>query len=432
MNYKSGMISSVLWIMISVTCLGQSKTGDQRMQQDIEVAENILGTLLRQETGRRGFFPVDVKGTYMPGYGVTFRMPVSYGMNSFVIAGVPEPDMVEIAPGGISYSWSRTERGMEELAALEEERALEAEERARREDERAREMEELSKREDERVRAVERERARVRAPRPPRSSRDRDDSASFKAQKRFMDVAKNFLADYGDVISGLKPDERITITNRGDNFEGAFAEVWFNGRKSKQQMMSVEARRGDIEQLKQGKISRAEFLNRLKVVNTESTDAVDPDLEVLSSLFGRLYREDLSKTYYVQGNINYERLKDFGVMYYMKVYSSLEMDDERFVMPTLDLRGVSQEERDKKVKELYPRFESELKDNIVDYGRTLRSLKDEEQLVFSVRLTKCDGCGIPATLELSIKASALKDYSAGKASREATLAKINVKKTGVQ
>jgi hypothetical protein len=417
MKYKSGMMIGVLWVAISLGCLGQSKTGDQRMQQDIEVAENILGTLLRQETGRRGFFPVDVKGTYVPGYGVTLRMPVSYGMNSFVIAGVPEPDMVNVEPGGFTYTWSSSAR---EEAELAKEEAELAKERA-----------ELAKEED-RIRRTEKARVVTVTPRAPKASRESDDSASIKAQKRFMDVAKSFLADYGDVISGLKPDERITITNRGDNFEGDFGEVWFNGRKSKRQMMSVEARRGDIDQLKQGKLSRAEFLSRLKVVNTESTDAVDPDLEVLSSLFGRLYREDLSKTYYVQGNINYERMKDFGVMYYMKVYSSLEMDNDLFTMPTLDLRGVSQAERDKKVKELYPRFESDLKENIVEYGRTLRSLKDEEQLVFSVRLTKCEGCGIPATLELSVKAGALKDYSAGRATREATVAKINVKKTGVQ
>jgi hypothetical protein len=430
MKYKSGMLSSVLWVVISMTCLGQSKTGDQRMQQDIEVAENILGTLLRQETGRRGFFPVDVKGTYMPGYGVTLRMPVSYGMNSFVIAGVPEPDMVNVVPGGFSYSWSTSredaELAREEAALAREEAALAREDAAKAREEAAKE------REKDRIRRTEKERVVASSPRPPKATREADDSAAFKAQQRFMDAAKSFLADYGDVISGLKPEERITITNQGDNFEGDFGEVWFNGRKSKRQMMSVEARRADIEQLKQGKISRVEFLNRLKVVNTESTDAVDPDLEVLSSLFGRLYREDLSKTYYVQGNINYERLKDFGVMYYMKVFSSLEMDDDRFTLPTLDLRDVSQEERDKKVKELYPQFESGLKENIVDYGRTLRSLKDEEQLVFSVRLTKCAGCGIPTTLELSIKADALKDYSAGKLSREAAMAKINVKKTGVQ
>lgn len=432
MKYMCGMVSSVVWVMISIACLGQSKTGDQRMQQDIEVAENILGTLMRQETGRRNFFPMDVKGTYMAGYGVTFRMPVNYGMNSFVIGGIPEPDLVKVYPGSFSYTWSSSveedELAKEEAAIAREEAALAREQAARAREE---EAEARSREADARNRSRKKELS-GQAARAPRASREADDSAAFRAQQRFMDVAKNFLADYGDVISGLKPDERITITNRGDDFDGGFGEVWFNGRRANQHLMSVEARRSDIEQLKQGKITRAEFLNRLKVVNTETTEAVDPDLEVLASLFGRLYREDLSKTYYVQGTINYERLKDFGAMYYMKVYSSMEMSDELFTMPTLDLRDLTQEERDKKVKELYPRFETELKENIVEYGRTLRSLKDNEQLVFSVRLTKCDGCGIPASLELSIKASALKEYSAGKASKEATLAKINVKKTGVQ
>lgn len=394
---------SVIFSVLAITAGAQSKSVDQRMQQDIEVAENILSTLLRQETGRRGFFPVEVKGAYVPGYGVTLRLPVGGGMMTFAIAGVPEPDMVDIGPGSVTYSYSTRVEDKEERLA----------------------------REEERVRR-DRDRQRDRSLAPPRTMQVDGDSVAIKSKQRFMEVSKNFLADYGDVISGLKAEERIIITNRGDDFEPAFDMVWFNGRKGPRQLMSVEARRGDIEQLKQGKISRADFIKRLKVVDTESAENVDPDLEVLSSLFGRLYREDLSRTYYVQGNINYERLKDFGAMFYMKVYSSMEMDNDRYMIPTLDLRDVPQAERDQKVKELYPKFESELKDNIVEYGRTLRSLKDEEQLVFQVRLTKCAGCGIPSTLELSIKASALKEYSAGKASKEATVAKIAVKKTGVQ
>ena len=120
------------------------------------------------------------------------------------------------------------------------------------------------------------------------------------------------------------------------------------------------------------------------------------------------------------------------MIYYMKVYSSLEEDDNRFMMPTINMRNVSQEERDKKVKELYPKFEGDLKDNLIAYGRTLRSLKDNEQLMFKVRLTKCEKCGIPASIELSIKSSALKDYNAGKTTKEATLGKVVVKKVGVQ
>jgi len=37
-------------------------------------------------------------------------------------------------------------------------------------------------------------------------------------------------------------------------------------------------------------------------------------------------------------------------------------------------------------------------------------------------------CAIPSTLELSIKNAVLKDYSSGKITKEAALAKITVKK----
>lgn len=394
-------------MMVSIFAVGQGKEEvNQRMEQDIEVAENILATLFKQESGRRGFFPVEVKGHYVPGYGVTFRLPVGDGMNRFImgdfggVEGVA-PAVVNVSPNGYSYSYSRTE-------------------------------EELRDGED-RKRIQEKDQLRNKTTRGDKRVRVSDDSLSEVAYKRFMDVAKNFLADYGDVISGLKADERIMITNRSENFDSDFEVMWFkSGRDTKRRIMSVEAKRSDVEQLKQGKVSRNDFMSRLKIVNTETADALDPDLEVLGSMFRRLYSEDLSKTYYVQGGLNYERLKDFGVMYYMKVYSSLEEDNDRFFMPTVSMRDMSQTERDDKVKEMYPRFENELKENIVEYGRTLRSLKDEELLVFNVRLTKCVKCGIPASLEVSIKGGALKDYSSGKASKEATLAKLTVKKTGVQ
>jgi len=410
----------VMLSMVSVIALAQSKDTDQRMTRDIEVAENILGTLLKQESGRRGFFPSEVKGTYVPGYGVTFRMPVGW-MGRFVISGVPDIETIDVrpaVPGSYSYSYSYSRS--EDEARQEEMKAKTEEKKARQEEQKARETERKVKREMDQMKTTRTE-----------GRKEMDDSVNMRMRERFMDVARNFLADYGDVVSGLKADEKIIITNRADNFEPDFDMIWINGRESSRPMLSVEARRGDIDQLKQGKISRTEFMNHLKVVNAEKTEALDPDLEVFSSLFGRLYREDLSQTYYAQGSIRYERLKDFGVMYYMKVYSSLETDDG-YSMPTVSQRGLSQAERDKRVKELYPKFESELKENIVEYGRTLRSLKDDEQLVFNVKLTKCEGCGIPATLELSIKSIALKDYSAGKASKEATVAKISLKKSGAQ
>ena len=116
----------------------------------------------------------------------------------------------------------------------------------------------------------------------------------------------------------------------------------------------------------------------------------------------------------------------------MKVYSGTQDDEDHWSMPTIAMTNVSTPERDKKVKELYPKFESELKENLIEYGRTLRSLNDNELLVFNVKLTRCTGCGIPSSLEVSVSNAVLKDYSAGKTGKEAALAKVNVKKVGNQ
>jgi len=397
----------IAWSLRAQTSQMQSEA-DLRMTRDIEVAENILATMLRQESGRRNYFSMDVKGSYLQGHGVTLRLPFFSGNRAISIFA---PVIAPGVPDGYSYSYSYSRSE----GSREAERAREEAEKAKEDAKRIREKDQL------RVQTAK-ERKQVDM-----------DSAMTQARKRFMEVAKNFLADYGDVIGGLRPEERILITNRGDNFDSDYNVEWFgDGRGNRRQLMSVEGKRGDIEQLKQGKISRDEFMKRLKIVDAVTAESMDPDLEVFSSLFGRLYREDLSETYYAAGNINYERLKDFGVMYYMRVYSSNESDNEKFSMPTLDLRDLSKAERNKKVTELYPKFESQLKENIVEYGRTLHSLKDEEQLVFNVKLTKCEGCGIPAGLEVSIKSSALKAYSSGKATKDATIALINVKKTGVQ
>lgn len=401
MKHRKKIVMSMAMLVGCFMAYGQAKVDDRRMEQDIEVAENILSTLTRQQFGKRNFFPMEVSGSYMPGYGVTFRLPTGGLFNGFFMGPSDAPGtMYNLGPNGsysYSYSYSRDE----------------------------------NERKSKQKADVERDRIQQRAKiKTPKAIIMDDDSLMATSNQRFMEISKNFLADYGDVISGLRADEKIVITNRGEEFGQEFFIQW-KGGESRQSLISVEAKREDITQLKQGKITRDQFLSRLNIINNETAKELDPDLEVLSSMFDRLYREDLSKTYYLQGRVHYERLEDFGVIYYMKVYSSTEEED-RFYMPTVAMRNVSREDRDKKVKELYPKFESDLKENLVEYGRTLRSLKDDEVVVFNVRLTQCADCGIPVSVELSIKNSALKDYASGKANKETTLAKVNVKKTGVQ
>ncbi len=400
---KMKLMLMAIAAIISATAFAQNKIDEERMQRDIEVAENILSTLIKQQFGKRSFFPMEVHGTYLSGYGVTFRVPTealgfmgAFNISSDSWGGMQAPVIYQELgdANGFVYSTDAPHPSGNTVIA-----------KAKAESGRAK-TKGFAKKID-------------------------TDSAKNSANAKILDAAKNFIADYGDLISQLGPNEKIIVTNKSQGFE----RVWVNGFGAdnfKRSYLSVEGTRGDVNQFRQGKITREQLLSKIKVVNSEINNELQPDLETLSSIFSRLYSRDLSKTFFTDDGIYYDRLKDYGVIYHMQVYSSNQIEEDLFALPTVHLDEVDKDTRDKKVKEMYPAFEKSIKEDILEYGRTLRSLSDNEILTFDINLTRCPKCGIPSTLELSVKNSVLKDYSSGKISKESALSKIEIKKGAEQ
>ena len=384
------LVCGVLAIATHNNVLAQ-KVDEERMTRDIAVAEDILGTLIKQQFERQKmFFPLEIKSKYQQGYGITFYIPADY--TTPIVFSHP----------GDNFIW-------------QEERI-----------------------QGPGVSVYNYEDRRANPPTPPdkngtirladkagEKSRMEMDSVRDAYNAKVIAAAKTFLADYGDMMTQLVPTERIIISNRGDR--RAWVNQYFNAPKRTH--LSIEALKGDLTQYRQNKISRDQLMTKINVINTQAVDEVEPDLELLSSIFTRLYRPDLSKTFFVGENIYFERLKDYGVVYYMQALSSQEIGySRRYVMPTVGLEDIDQATRDAKIKELYPKFESELKDNILEYGRTLKSLGDNEVLVFQVRLTRCAGCGIPSTVDYAIKGSVLKDLNSSKMTKVDALSKFEITK----
>lgn len=441
-------------MLLVVTTVSAQKADAERMTRDIAVTESVLNTLLKNEFDQRNFFFVDIKGNYTSGYGVNFTVPT--GMLNTVNVWGSSNDMV-IIDGSVSVTgqprWAQRQldEAERELALAEREMEDATREAMKKKDAKTapKAKEPIAKKgtETKDDMAVQLDRriqghtgAAVANGYSYNTTRNRvnTDSVSAVNNAKVLTVAKNFIADYGDMLSQLAPEERIVVTNRSANNN----QFTYFGQNNKSSLISVEARKSDLTDFRQGKITRDQLLAKMKVVNSVSTNKVEPDMELLTSIFNRLYRSDLSKTFFVQGNVYYERLTDFGAILHMQVYSSNNMNTDpwgrvdtrniRLAMPTIGLENLTQAERDKKVKELYPQFETELKENILDYGRTLKSLGDTEQLIVNVTLTKCENCGIPATLEVAVKASVLKEYNAGKLDKNAALTKIEVKKGAQQ
>lgn len=363
----------------------RAQVDQERMNRDIKVAENVLVTLIKQKfDGERMFFPLNVTGSYQEGFGVTFMLPADY--------------TTPIAFGLSNY---------DELVFMRENR----------------------------IHGVNTGPGRNRMPENENRNnndlvlKDRRqlnlDSLRDLSNKRVIEAAKEFLVDYGDMLSQVPADEKLVITNRGNQ-----PRMWVGALvpAPERTHLSIELKKSDLNAMKTGSIGRDELLKRISVVTAKATGEVEPDLELLSTIFSRLYRPDLSNTFFIEGTIPYERLSDFGVVYYMQVYSANRTFNSTYDMPTVDLHDLSQEQRDEQVKKLYPRFEQELKENIIEYGRTLKSLAGDEQLIFNVSLTQCRQCRIPSTLELSIQGSVLKAYNDGKTNKTTAISSISLKR----
>lgn len=444
---------SVGLILVSASLFAQ-KPSDDRMRRDIAVMETALSEMIKQEFDQRNFFFMDVKGSYVSGYGVTFTVPTnmisgtwSTGNDVMIVDGnvsfggigvtspTPDDDLAITEKEAREAKEAMKSSGKNKSTQKERDKAEREAEEARSNAERATQEARYAERQarEATVYGIQSTNGVNAYTYSTRGNRKRINSDSLNAvnNAKIIEAAKTFIADYGDMLSQLAPSERIIVTNRGTNDN----QFWYNGQKAKRSLLSVEAAKSDLTQFRQGNITRDQLLKKMKVINTVTSEKTEPDMELLASIFTRLYREDLSRTYYMQGGAYYERLNDFGVILHMQVVSSLSngdyytpAKDVRLAMPTQGLSNLTQEERDKKVKELYPLFEGELKENMLDYGRTLKSLHDNEQLIVDVSMTKCTGCGIPASLELSVKASVLKEYNAGKLDKSAALSKIEVKK----
>ncbi|MEQ6166398.1 hypothetical protein AAOE16_04325 [Ekhidna sp. MALMAid0563] len=385
MNIKMKMINKVMMYscFIAVTFLSSAQEIDvERMARDLKIAEDILGTLSEQDS--RLFYQDNIESNYVPDYGVVFTIP----MKPFVFKST--------GSGRVAYSTSGS--GVTII--------------------------------DSRVRRDDRER------------RDREDGASvtvdvvpddeeevkvdeskimeeMEAQTR--EQIETFLADYADLIGQLKPSDRIVVQTKNRN------EVYiFNSRGSNKSSagMSAQVLKSDISSFKQGKLSRDEFMGKIEF--SEGGEEVAKDVELFATIFSRLYEPDLSSTYYLSSRrIAYNRLKNMGVTFSLKFYSSTS-DGGRHTIRTTGENGLTQEQRNEKVNAMYPEFERSFKENLLDYGRTIKSLDPNEMLIFKVRLTECRGCEMPDEIKVSVKMKTLQDYDKGALSKNKALEQITI------
>lgn len=476
MKIKHLFIATV-YALYGPVLLGQN-IDQSKMDRDLKIAEDIVSSLIKNESNDGRFYAANPKATYIPGFGVILDISAagrfyspgfddSYNFNfnindeSFNI-NIDEMVELEMQAEMLQRQAEEIERQAElvdrenERIAHEHQRALEEKERelerqmerVERERERERDRMEIKRREVDRLVTVSQSDDDEYTYRYSYSKSDDDEKEHEKEYERgyereyerrgyqkdfedskpmYVDVITTFLSDYADLIGQLQDDEQVMLVAKGG--PQAYGRIHFLSPDEGGKFSGASSRK-NIADLKAGRITRTTFEERINFVESKGSEKKAADLELFSSIFQRLYKTDLATTFYTSTPISYERLKNFGVIYKMRLNSSTSMGRDNYRIATQKYSNLDRDERDKRVNELYPQFLSELKQNIVDYGKTIKSLEPDESILFQIRLNECGSCDIPKEINVLVKNQTLVDLESGKITEENAIQQIRVRDDG--
>lgn len=396
---KIGITIALLFTILFTWAQGPDQ---DRMQREIEVAENILATLLEEPQDDRSpearFFISrnQVEGSYLEGVGVLFTI---------------QPDLLGRITGAGSVRFFFPGEDPQVIIQEETEKS---------------ETEETDKR------------------------------STSGLEERFRQVAGDFMADYAFLLRRLPDEEKVMIRLQSKPI-GIFAGSAHGAvRRNAELAYSAVLPKADILAFQSNRISREQLADRIAFTfqqkGTAATEGIDRELELLSGIFGRLYRSDLSEDFHISSTPSYERIPGVGAVLNLSMmpdhlgfapaiaglrfsrgdaigyYFRTEKSKEE---PEKENEADKKADRAGKADEAYPAFEKLLLENIVEYGSIVKALADEEALIFQVSFPDCDECKeMPGKLEVTARRSTLQDYRQGRLALEQAAGQLSVTHKG--
>ncbi len=448
-------LTIIVLILISGSAMAQN-IDEEKMNRDLEIAKNVLATMLKGDS-ERYWGSGSISGSYVQGYGVIFTIPKHYAM---IHVRPPRPVVaprVRVRTGGSEEATVIIEEDIKAYAEEAEKLAKKQEELIKKQEELAKQQKELSESEKEELAEAMAE-IEFNAQEIAEIAKEAEEQALLwqaeysenleASMEKTEEAIITFLADYADLIGQLKPTDNILV-KQDSPFDqdiliygfGEGDDVWVDADvdvdddtgsagvysgKNKGSGFSAEISKKVVTDYKTGKIDFDAFREKV-VIKRAAPERKSADLDMFANIFKQYYSPKMSTTFFTERTPGYEILDNFGVIYTINTYSSY-VDGRYYSMPVLDKKRVSPEERKEAIEELYPMFESDIKSFIIDYGRTIRSLQEDDMLLLKIKMTKCEDCTIPKMIDVSVKMSVLKQFDQQKISREKALASIEIKK----
>ncbi len=443
-------------VMPAVTHAQRANFDSERMERDLRIMERIYTDLQRQAMGVMGASNArSVSGSYFPGYGVIFNVDETFS-TSFVLADRVRATEAQFF-GGQRYS-SEAERRFYQGGN---------------------------------VSGIADSNKEVTLTGYPTSRSTSTDSLRAVFYENNKVVIRDFFANYADAIAQLQDDDRIQvmISHRGSTLSYAFVTSNSRIQSSSQNPLRAEVRVGDIVALRTGKISLEAFHDRITFSEIDPNSSNNKELQVMRGVFDSALKNNKESRFQLMRDTQGVLLTNYGAMFSLDVgverevlfgslnpsnISSVEVlkkddggetvimlkDSTRIVLPSsvrehqivgsannasvragtpkgvLTIAERPSEVRARVVEGEYINFKdsmdrliSQVSALLLDYGRTLRSLKADEKVLVTInQSTTTNDEEVPNRVEIEVDVKTLRDFDRGAMSRDEAMKKVEVRR----
>ncbi|MBO3700634.1 hypothetical protein [Roseivirga sp. E12] len=268
-------------------------------------------------------------------------------------------------------------------------------------------------------------------------------------EDKIKSVSKDFLVNYGSILSDLKPGEKVMLnvnysalreptksSQNGLTIQGGANVIYRGGSRTEKKRLVSSIDFSTITSYLNGKTSLQSASSAVSQNIIESTTSTVPDAKIMAGILDDLFQSNFDGIYRRSGKTNWTYFEGFGLMFDLNLTGA--RSGVRFLSadavtvtgrraPENDNTNKKLEEDNKKIEESFDDLIELVKESLVTYGRTLRSVKSDEVVILnlnfgsSFRKTK-----LPRALRLQVTKSQIEAYSKGQKSIEQLKKEIDI------
>ncbi len=252
-----------------------------------------------------------------------------------------------------------------------------------------------------------------------------------------------FLRDYAGNIRNLKENELLmVVTPERENED--FSDRVFFPLKREEDKVAVFVEVGTVRRFRAGKMTEAEFRKAIKKSELSADRHTQRSLRVFAGILNTALQGNAQHTFSLDGDVDYVYISGHGalfsgqakfvggdalnVLFQSDAGEVFDRQGQLFGSKKTGKEKKSPEAARKKIwaftevaedssvlrkrLDAFESFEQDIIETLVDYGRTLRILKPDEQIILALKIRR-GGEGLPSQVVYRLRAEDVRRYDRG-------------------